>query len=389
MSKWWAILSFGMILHTFASGQTGFTSLVGCLRPPDSTTIDLLNDYAWSIARNNPDSAEIYAREAIREANTLGGYPKGLINAHILLGIIHKDKGYFGLSVEHYLLAMELSESTGDHLRVSGCLNNLGSVAQEQGKFAEALDYFRRSLALEEQYGQDEGQRSIRLFNIGEAYQQLDSLDEATAYYYNSLLIEEKLDSKEGIFYARLGIGKVDLRTGNYAKAGEELHKALDLAETLENNPGICETNIALGDLALQQKSRDRAFSYYDTALQRAQNSGYKKLQTEALYGLYRTHLAMDRPDLALKKLEAYHALRDEINSAVVNTRIGELQARYDLKKKEQELELLRKEELLRKNEVKYERKLRNYLLFTIAFVLILILINFRRSRTGRGNQHA
>ena len=95
---------------------------------PDSSKINQINDYAWQLFRKQPDSADFLAREAIKRAVGADSFPKGLVNAHIVLGILNKDRGFFESSVEHYLQALPIAEASGDFLRVSTCLNNLGSV---------------------------------------------------------------------------------------------------------------------------------------------------------------------------------------------------------------------------------------------------------------------
>lgn len=344
--------------------------------------IDHMTDHAWALARKDPDSAMYYAEKAARLSLKHGTYAKGLINAKTLLGILNKDRGYYEISVGHYLEAMQLAETEGDSLRVSGCLNNLGVVAQKQRNFTKALSYFHRSLNIEKELGTDPVQRSIRLYNIGEVYEKLDSLDEAYAYYYNSLLIEEDLGNKDGIFYARLGIGKVDSRNGNYVKAGENLAIALVLGEEMEDNPGICETRIALGENFFRKKELQKAKEEFQKALDKATSFQYPSLRMESFDGLSRVARALGQFEESLSYLEQYYALREELNSSEVNSRIGELQAQYDLEKKEREIAMLEREDRLKEQEIGYERRLRNYLIFAVGFILVLTLISLA---IGRG----
>jgi tetratricopeptide (TPR) repeat protein len=359
----------------------GHLAKIDAMDLPDTAKIDRINDQAWALARNAPDSAEALAQAAIQRSEAASRYPKGLINAHILLGILNKDRAFYGLAVEHNLSALQLAEATGDSLRVSGCLNNLGSVFQEQGNYRKALAYFQRSLSIENKLGKDKAQTSIRLFNIGEAYHKLDSLDKAAAFYYNSLLIEEEIKSEEGIFYARLGIGKVATRKGDLANAQLELDRALAYALRLQNHPGICETQIALGERHRASGNYPAAHAALDSATAIARNFRYQGLEMQALGSRYQLLKAQRDFATANAILEAYHTLRDQVNSATVNSRIGELQMRYELKKKEQEIALFLKNEELQAAQAKYERRLRNYLLFTIAFAVLLILYNLRRQR--------
>lgn len=336
--------------------------------------IDYLTDHAWSLARKAPDSALYYADKAASLSRKHGVYAKGLINAHTLLGILNKDRGYFEIAVEHYIEAMQLAEAEGDSLRVSGCLNNLGVVASRQRNFTKALYYFQRSLKIENELGTDRAQASIRLYNIGEAYEKLDSLDEAYAYYYNSLLIEEELEYKEGIFYARLGIGKVDSKNGNYVKAKEELGQALFLAQELEDNPGICESRLAFGELYSLQKLYPAALIEFQAALEKAREFKSPSLEMDVLQGISQVSRELGNLNEALDYLEKYYQIREDLNSSKVNSRIGELQAQYELEKKEQEIRLLQKEDALKERERGYDRKVRNYLIFTVGIMIFLTL---------------
>jgi tetratricopeptide (TPR) repeat protein len=347
----------------------------------EKQAIDRLNDHAWAVARQVPDSAVYYARDAIRRSRKIGDYEKGLINAHVLLGIVYKDRGFYEVSVENYLEALRLAEKVDDKLRISGCLNNLGVVYQEQEDYNKALEYFRNSLELEEIYGKDKEQYSIRLCNIGEAYLNLDSLDQAYAFYYNSLLLELEYGSEEGVFYARQGIGLVDTRRGIFRKAEQELDKALSLAMKLENNLGICETQIAQGELYLNKKEYNMAEQVFDSALARARRYHYQGQEKEALHWLSAVLRARGDYAGAIDRLESYYALAGELNSAAVSSRIGELQMKYELDKKEKEIDVLQQQDLLRQSEMKYDRKLRNYLIVTILFTVLILLLNYRNSR--------
>lgn len=376
------IILQGLLLEVW--GQSSILQELDAMDLPDTATIDQLNDYVWSIAGKEPDTALVLAQEAITRSEAADHYKKGLINGHTLLGILYKDRGFYEISVEHYLKALQIAEAEADQLRISGCLNNLGAVCQKQKNYAKALSYFQRSVSIEEEYGTDEGQRSIRLYNIGETYEKMDSLDEAYAYYYNSLLIEEAIKNEEGVFYARLGIGKVDARNGNFTKSELELSQALSLGKELGNQPGICEVHLAFGNLYLSQNQLKPAFQGFQTALEIAQPLGYKSLEMEAMRGLSQVLRKQGEYLQSMEYLEGYYALSEQLNSAEVNSRIGELQAKYELKKKEQEIELLKQKDLVRSSQAEYDHKLRNYLIFTIFFVILLVLINIWRNRKIR-----
>lgn len=351
----------------------------------DTLKIDLLNDHAFSIARQRPDSAAWYAHEAIRRAKSADDYPKGRLNAHIVLGILDKNRGAFDESVAHYLKALRIAEQLGDVRRESVCLNNLGAVYQEQGNFDKALIYFQRSLKLEEAGGGNETQRSIRLFNIGETYAKMDSLDQAYAFYYNSLLIEQKLGNEDGIFYARLGIGKVDTRTGNYKKAAQALDEAMDIAIRREDHPGQTDVDMAMGELHLAQGNHKAAVTAMNSALHRAKGDGYKGQQMEALDGLARIYRATGDNGAAIEAMDRYRSLEQELTGAAVNSKIGELEKQYEVEKKEREIALLK--QIAKDKEQQQRRQILLVLGIAGALGLVVGLILMRRMRRKRPGQ--
>jgi len=335
-------------------------------------TVDALNDHAWSLAKSAPDSARILADSAIALSSNHPEYGTGIINAHTLLAILDKDRGYYELSVEHSLAALLRAEIEGDSLRVSGCLNNLGVVAQQQGNYAKALSYFQRSLAIEREYGDHPAQRSIRLFNIGEAFEKLDSLEAAYAYYYNTLLIEEELGSAEGILYARLGIGKVDARMGNPSKAAQELERARKLAEETHNRPAWGEIQLAWGKNELLRGDITAAEAAFGQVLDTAQAYGYQKLKSEALKGLYQLKRKKGDYKAALEYQESFLELEAALSSAKVSGRIGELETRYEVDKKNLELEGLRGEKANFEQDLEKLERQRIWLIGLVIFALVL-----------------
>lgn len=388
MRSWWTAMAWvAMALAGSLYGQTDYLLRLDARALPDSARIDLINDHAWELAHARPDSAEWYATEAVTRSERIGGYPKGLINAHTVLGILNKDRGYYGLSVEHYLQAMHVAERIGDSLRVSSCLNNIGSVYFQQGNYPKALAHFQQSLGIENRLGRDRGQASIRLVNIGDAYFKMDSLDKAAAYYYNSLLIEEELKNEDGMFYARIGIGRVETRKGNHANALSELERAMDYARNLSNLPGICETHTAIGELHLAAGRLPEAARELDAAVKLAEEQGFQGLLLQALGAMFRVRKQQGDLDAAIRLLERYYALQEKLNSAEVSSRIGEMQMRYELDKKERALAEARAQEQVAAAEAHYERKLRNYLLFSVLLTLVLVVLRLVKSQSdAHGN---
>jgi tetratricopeptide (TPR) repeat protein len=353
-----------------------------------TATIDQLNDHAWEILRQLPDSAERCARQAIALSSGNPPYPKGLINGHTLLGISYKDEGFLSLSVEHYLEALKWAEEAKDSLRISSCLNNIGVVYQLQENFEKAMEYFEASLQIEERLGKDPAQKSIRLFNIGEMHERLEQHDKAYAYYYQSLLIEEQLKNSEGIFYARLGLGRMHTQRGNLGDGARELGIAEKWEDSLHDPTANISLQLAWGALHHRAGDNAKAKQAYEHALSVARKNRFQRMEMDALEGLVQQYRESGEYDRAMALQDSFLTLVAAQNSATVTTRIAELQFRYELKKKEQEIAQLQEQEANQEWNLKRERNMRIYLLVTLLLAAGITIYRVRQGN-GKGGETA
>lgn len=306
------------------------------------------------------------------------------INAHTILGIVHKNKGYYLTSLNHYLKALNAAEEINDNARISACLNNIGKIYLLLEDYLKACNYFNRSLEIEEKLD-NPLQKSIRLYNLGDAYNKLDSFDLALSYFTNSLLIEKKLNNTEGITYARLGIADIYVKIKRLAD-GDEL-----LANVLQNlNKHQIEERILyetlLGKIHLARKN-------YPQSLER-----FNKAESISLKNHFRIHLL----DIYLLKISIFKAqedwrnatlvydefeeLKDELNTEKVKNQLEDHTFQNELMNKDLEIKLIQEEKDLAIKNQQLERNVANhrsrvvlFLLLSLFLLLGLIFIGIRK----------
>ncbi len=141
-------------------------------------------------------------------------------------------------------------------------INDLGFVADEQGKTDKALEAYNKALSLFEQLDDKKG--IARAFNnIGAVYDNLGDLSLAIDYYYKSLNIREVIKDTSGLASCHNNIGYLYFKQKNYKKALESYKKASHYAK-LENN--LYRSAIILGNFGLTystMKDYDQALNYY------------------------------------------------------------------------------------------------------------------------------
>jgi serine phosphatase RsbU (regulator of sigma subunit) len=112
----------------------------------------------------NIDIAENYLTKALgyltelSEKNPTDPYIKtSLIDVNVNLGIVYFEKKEIIKSKEFYSAAFELAESINYKPKMAACLNNLGNIEFERGKYAEALDLYNKSLTIRKELGDVRG----------------------------------------------------------------------------------------------------------------------------------------------------------------------------------------------------------------------------------------
>jgi len=119
---------------------------------------------------------------------------------------------------------------------LTSSLNNIGVIYNSQGQFEEALNYFHKSLKIK---AEDLSSLANTHNNIGLIYKNQKRLKEALDYLSKALELQEKINDKRGIGYSLNNIGFIHkdraeiirMAGGNSDSITSELKKALNYYE--------------------------------------------------------------------------------------------------------------------------------------------------------------
>jgi len=156
--------------------------------------------------------------------------------------------------------------SPGQQQDLAAIIQNLGNVAQQRDRLAEAEDLYTKSLALKEELGDRLG--------IANTYHQLGilardrgKLDEAKAWDAKRLAIMEELGDRRGMAMTYHELGRVAEAQGRLDEAENWYHKALSLNEDIGDRPGIATTYHELGIIAFMCERLAEAEDWYTRSL--------------------------------------------------------------------------------------------------------------------------
>lgn len=288
------------------------------------------------------------------------------------LGSIHNYQSNYATALDYYLKTLKIREENEDSVGVANCYNNIAIVHNYLGNYNKAIDYFNQSMKIRQVLGDERGAANL-LNNIGIVYRAIGKHEKAREYYQMSLDTKLKLDDKTGISNAYNNIGITYFYQKNYTKALSYYLKSKNIREALQNKLTLSTSYLNIGEVYTKLNDVDKAQHYLEMALTLADETGSKDDKMLTYQILAELNQNQGKFEEALKNMYSYSALKDSIYNDTNNTRVAELQAKYEIDKKEKEIKLLQKENEIISIKENNNSVIRN--IFIIVTIIISILI--------------
>lgn len=171
------------------------------------------------------------------------------------------------LSIKQVAKEEDVLDDEETKRRRAWSLNNLGVIAQWQGKYADARKYHENSLELAQDLGDMAG-FAKSLAGLGLVAEEQDEYDDAREYHEASLKLDRDLGNTAGISRSLTNLGVVAQRQGEYEVAREYFQDSLNLDRNRGNTAGIARNLGNLGTIAYQQDKYGDARKYCKDSLQ-------------------------------------------------------------------------------------------------------------------------
>ncbi|MBT8178975.1 MAG: tetratricopeptide repeat protein, partial [Eudoraea sp.] len=376
----------------------------------DSLKVNSLLAVSQNYFSIDPDSAIIYAKEAIELANEID-FKKGAGYGYKNIGLVYYFTADYDQVLENWEQSLAIFEEIDFKLGISNLQSNLGSVYQTRGNDPTALEYFINSLRNAEEI-KDTTRIATALLNIGTVYSNVTSTyDQALEAYDKALPMFRELGNDDGVAIASLNIGEIYLKKNNPTAAIQYLEVSRELIEESNFGHSFSLTLLGraynkLGDLSLAEqyyrksvsvanKSQSKmeqakaqiglaevlgtrgvyreAISNYLAGLDLAKETEVFYDQADAYEGLSKMYTATGAYQKALEANEKLIAVKDTIRAENYEKTLGFLRVEFDLANKEKEINLLNAENQL--NEVQIEKDARAKQSLYIILILFVAII--------------
>lgn len=282
-----------------------------------------LSDYKLS-------SDFIYRALSITEKDGLKPMTATLYND---LTWIYKEQSNFLLALEFAQRSQLLYEEMNDQRGIASCHNVRGLIFLLQNKIKESIEEHTKALVIRQKINHLGG-ISASLYNMSLAYETLGMLDKALELQLEALAIDKTIGDKLSLGISYNGLGALYIKLGKLSEA----ERALD------------EVNLIVKETGSRLLLKNYYINYAD----------YSDAK-----GDYKT---------ASELRKKHQILSDSLYSESNSMKLAEMQALYQVERKEQEIEMLSKERALQANELALQdARLRNQNFIIIVGVIAIL----------------
>jgi len=232
----------------------------------------------YNISLKNYDQSLILTKKNLNSLDKKNKAKK--LQADILgnIGVVYKEQGNYTKSLDYYFKSLEINKEIDNKQGQAANTTNIGTLCYSQGDYNKALNYYNKALKINEEIDDKRG-RAINLSNIGNVYQEQGNYAKSLDYYFKALKVNEKIENKLGEA-ANLGnIGIIYDNQSNYTKALDYYFKALKISEKIGNKQSQSINLSNIGIVYTNQGNYTKALYYYFKALKIKEETGNKQGQ--------------------------------------------------------------------------------------------------------------
>lgn len=294
-------------------------------------------------------------------------------------GSVYFNKGDDEKALELNLKALRVSEEIGDTLRILTALQNIGAVYYNKPSTRnQSLEYFLRALPMSESLKNNDAIGTITV-NIGELYLLKQNYDSALIYFKKSL---KAYKGSENIPYTLNDIGKVYQKRKDYQTAIQYHQQAFDISEKLNAKVDMAQSLLGLGDTYMGEGDASTAIDYYkrsEAILKEISNANYDL--ENAYKGLATAYASKSDFKNAFKYQTLFTSVKDSLYNLDIAKKLSSLQFNFDIQKKQSQIDLLKKDQVLQELDLKKQKLAKHALMIGLALLSLIAIILYRNYR--------
>lgn len=246
---------------------------------------------------------------------------------HRQFGIVYRELKSFEMSKKYFEKALEGFKNQKDYYRVITTGTSLSILYRRLNQHEKAISLLKELEIEHQRRGLSNYLLAMIHENLGEVYFEKKQYEEAKESFLKAYVQFQNLNLKADLAYESMNIGKVALKLKNWGEAEKYLLESIRIHDSLHLDHYSLEAVEELSSLYQNKKDWNKAFLFSQKAIQ----------------------------------------LKDSLNQRTQLLKAQELAKKFDIEKKEQEIELLKT-----KSELADSKRKKSQFLFLIFLVISL-----------------
>ncbi len=295
---------------------------------------------------------------------------------NITLGIINAMQQNFDDAIKGFKTADSLFKTIDyefDRLPIAGYIGNIFLLTRQ---FEKALEYYLKAQELQEK-NKDYNSLIATQSNIANAYMALDQYEKALNELKYGREIAEKIGDNLEIITNYTITGDVYMEMGLYDESEKWLLAAYNKHKENQHIYGEMQALKTLTNLYYKMQKAEMAISNAEKLLQLSKQYKSAEHTIEALKFLWKSNDTLKNYNKAYPYLYRYHRVHDSAKLKNFNNELAQLQAQFDLEKKQSDIQLLTAKNDILTLEQKNKTTTNAILLTTSLFFLICAITLF------------
>jgi signal transduction histidine kinase len=269
------------------------------------------------------------------------------------LGFLNEEIGIYDKAIDYYLKSKEISEKLSPKLEIARMdiivsHNAIAGTYLKAQEIANALKHVEIAYRLAREYYKvkpDDEAVHAQLASVDNNYGQILTYQKdyvaALKKYEEALAVYQKINYKSYIGRTLTYIGDIYLVNKEYQKAAAKFAEALKYEDAFYNTD-LANLYFKMGVLNIEQRKRADAETAFSRSLQLANKYDLKDIAQRANYQMFL--LCLDKHDntRALAYLNMSTALNDSLYNEKKARRTAEIELKFDVEKRENEINTLR-----------------------------------------------
>ncbi|WP_246068355.1 tetratricopeptide repeat protein [Fodinibius sediminis] len=269
---------------------------------------------------------------------------RGAANILHQIGIVNERMGQLSQAATFYERALRLSEDIRDFSDMAVNATQLGRVYGELGENEKAFELMRRALDASEHLPGKHATASI-LLELSALYEEKQAYDDAIMANRQALALADSMENPVLKSLSLQNIAAVSAEMGAYKEANEHLQRALWLLETTGVKQEYIKVLNRMARNFLHLDLLAEAVDAAERALDEAMAMKAYELSQQSLFILTEAYEREGDFEQALDTQKRLNAIKDSIFDREQARQIANMQARYEMDQKQQEIALLEEQQ--------------------------------------------